>query len=552
MIRRLLLLTMGLMALGAGTESPLIPTFIDATVSANLRVKIVSGDPHSKPYLIESVGGGLAVLDFDNDGWMDIYVPNGATIELVRAGKPGAGGVLYRNNRDGTFTDVTEKSGIRNPYWGKGALAADFNNDGFQDLHITNFGPNLLFRNNGDGTFTDVTSEAGVGDARWSSASAAADYDKDGHLDLFVANYVEYDLDNLPTEGKFCSYFGLKVACGPRGLQGAGNTLYRNNGDGTFTDVSAQAGIKEAAGFYSLGAVWGDVDNDGNLDLIVANDTTPNDLFRNNGDGTFTNVAVECGVAFSDDGREQAGMGVELEDLNNNGLLDLLVTNFSDDYNTLYRNLGGSLFDDDSHQAGLVADSWRDLSWGVGFFDFNNDGLKDVFVANGHIYPQVDRSALNLSYRQTNKLYLNTGARKLRNVSAEAGAGLRVKKSFRGAAFADFNNDGLMDIVLCALDDTPTLLLNQSPAKNHWLLVRLLGKEVNRFGIGARITAKTAASTQLREVKAGGSFASSNDPRAHFGLGPHTVIDELTVVWPSGKRSILRDVKANQILSIRE
>ncbi|MCW5965203.1 MAG: CRTAC1 family protein [Bryobacterales bacterium] len=552
MTGRMMVMWIGLLALGAESTSPVVPQFRDVAERASLSVRLVSGNPHTKPYLVESVGGGLAVIDFNNDGWLDLYIPNGTTIERARAGEPGANGALYRNNGDGTFTDVTAESGIRTPHWGKGALAADFNNDGFQDLYITSFGPNLLYLNNGDGTFRDETARAGVGDPRWSSAAAAADFDKDGHLDLFVANYVEYDLHHLPTEGKFCSYHGLKVACGPRGLQGAGNRLYRNNGDGTFTDVSEAAGITGKEGFYALGAVWGDLDNDGHVDLVVANDTTPNDLFRNNGDGTFTNIAVESGIAFSEDGREQAGMGVELEDLDNDGLLDLMITNFSDDYNTLYRNLGDGYFQDDSHQAGLVADSWRDLSWGVGFFDFNNDGLKDIFVANGHIYPQVDGSALNLSYKQTNKLYLNTGARRFKNVTAQAGPGLREKRSFRGAAFADFNNDGRIDIVLSALDDAPTLLLNEGSMDHHWILVRLTGTQSNRFGVGARVSVRTSGVTQLREVKAGGSFASTNDPRAHFGLASHSSIDELTVDWPSGNRSVLRKVKANQILTIRE
>ena len=552
MIGRVVVMSVGLLALAAESSPPIVPQFRDVAESANLTIKLVSGNSDAKPYLVESVGGGLAVIDFNNDGWLDLYIPNGTTIELARAGKPSNNGALYRNNGDGTFTDVTSESGIEAPHWGKGALAADFNNDGFQDLYITCFGPNLLYLNNGDGSFRNATARAGVGDPRWSSAAAAADYDKDGHLDLFVANYVEYDLDHLPTEGKFCSYHGLKVACGPRGLQGAGNTLYRNNGDGTFTDVSESAGITGKEGFYALGAVWGDLDNDGHLDLVVANDTTPNDLFRNNGDGTFTNIAVESGIAFSEDGREQAGMGVELEDLDNDGLLDLMITNFSDDYNTLYRNRGDGYFQDDSHQAGLVADSWRDLSWGVGFFDFNNDGLKDIFVANGHIYPQVDGSALNLSYRQANKLYLNSGTRRFTNVTGEAGPGLREKRSYRGAAFADFNNDGRIDIVLSALDDPPTLLLNEGPMDHHWILVQLIGTQSNRFGVGARVSVRTSGVTQVREVKAGGSFASTNDPRSHFGLGLHSSIDELTVDWPSGNRSTLKNVEANQILTMRE
>ncbi len=537
-------------AAGSATE---VPVFLEKGREANLTIRVVSGDPNEKRFLIESIGGGLAVIDYNHDGWMDLYVVNGGTIASERSQTKQYRNVLYRNNGDGTFTDVTALAGVPgNGHWGKGALAADFNNDGFQDLYVTNYGPNILYLNNGDGTFRDVTARAGVGDPRWSSAAAAADYDGDGYLDLFVANYLEYDLNRLPVSGKFCSYRGIPVACGPRGLKGAGDALYHNNGDGTFTDVSVKAGVSDPQGYYGLGAAWGDYNNDGRPDLFVANDSTPNYLYRNNGDGTFTDVAAAAGVAYSEDGREQAGMGVEFEDLDNDGWLDIFVTNFSDDYNTLYRNTGKGYFRDDSAAAGLVVDSWRDLSWGVGFFDFNNDGWKDIFVANGHIYPQVDRHGLNLSYRQRNKLYLNTGAVKLWNVSDRAGPGLQIAKSFRGAAFADFNNDGWMDIAVVALDDYPLLLMNQGVPGNHWLLVKLIGTTSNRGGVGARVIVKTGNTTQMREIKAGGSFASSNDPRAHFGLGKATVAEELTVRWPSGKMSRFTGVKADQIITIEE
>ncbi|MEX2302500.1 MAG: CRTAC1 family protein [Bryobacterales bacterium] len=533
-------------------SSPRVPSFVDRAAEANLSLRVVSGDPKEKRYLIESVGGGLAVIDFNNDGLMDLYIVNGSTIEDARAGKYKHRSALYRNDGAGVFTDVTAAAGVPNLQWGKGAVAADFNGDGFQDLYVLNYGPNVLYLNNGDGTFRDVTAEAGVGDPRWSSAAAAADYDNDGDLDLFVANYLDYDLNNLPTEGKFCSYQNLPVACGPRGLQGAGDSLYRNNGDGTFSDVSARAGVADAEGYYGLGAAWGDYDGDGRLDLFVANDNTPNYLYRNNGDGTFTDTAIEAGVAFSEDGREQSCMGVEFEDLDNDGRLDIMVTNFSGESNTLYHNTGEGFFRDDSNRAGLVGDSWRDLSWGVGFFDFNNDGWKDVFVANGHIYPQVDNAPLNISYRQPNKLYLNSGGGRLVNASAKAGPGLRAAKSYRGAAFADFNNDGQIDIALAALDETPTLLMNQGVRGNHWILVALSGSTSNRFGVGARVTVKADGRTQVREVKAGGSYASSNDPRAHFGVGGAQAIDELIVEWPSGKVTRLANVEVDRVLPVRE
>ena len=514
---------------------------------------MVSGDPKEKRFLLESVGGGLAVLDYNNDGWMDLYVVNGGTLESARLGKgskyPGA---LYRNNHDGTFTDVTLAAGVRNSEWGKGAVAADFNNDGWIDLYLCNLGPNILFQNNGDGTFSNVTKKAGVGDPRWSVSAAAADYDEDGDLDLFVVNYLEYDLNQLPVSGKFCSYRGIPVACGPRGLKGAGDALYRNNGDGTFTDVSIAAGVQDPQGLYGLACAWGDYDNDGDPDLFVANDTTPNLLYRNNGDGTFTDVAPGAGVAFSEDGREQAGMGVELEDLNNDGWLDLFVTNFSEDWNTLRLNGKNGLFDDISVASGIAEDSMRDLSWGAGFYDFNNDGLKDLFVANGHIYPQVDRYGLKISYRQQNKLYLNAGKPRLWNVSQQAGPGLQNAKSHRGAVFADFNNDGAIDIAVAALDETPSLLMNQPLPGQNWLLVKLEGSKSNRDGVGARITLKCGSITQTREVKAGGSFASSSDPRAHFGLGSARQADEILVHWPSGKLTRVNDVAAGQIVTIKE
>jgi enediyne biosynthesis protein E4 len=528
------------------------PVLEDRSAAAGLKLIVVSGEAKEKRFLVESIGGGLAVLDYDNDGWMDLYVVNGTTIEAALSGKIPQRSALYRNNGDGTFTDVTAKAGVGNPHWGKGAVAADLNGDGWVDLYVANFGPNVLYLNNGDGTFRDATAKAGVGDSRWSSAAAVADYDKDGHLDLFVVNYLDYDLNNLPTEGKFCLYQGIPVACGPRGLKGSGNSLYRNNGDGTFTDVSAKAGVADEPGYYGLGAAWGDYNNDGWPDLFVANDSTPNYLYRNNGDGTFTDVAIEAGVAFSEEGREQAGMGVEFEDFDNDGWLDIAVTNFSEDYNTLYRNLGNGFFRDDSHASGLAADSWRDLSWGVGFFDFNNDGWKDLFIASGHIYPQVDRYPINIKYKQRNKLYLNTGGPKLANAGAAAGPGLAIEKSFRGAAFADFNNDGKIDVAVSALDETPTLLMNRGGGSNGWLLIRLEGAKGNRFGVGARVTVSTGERVQTREVKAGGSYASSNDPRAHFGIGPAKTVDEVAVAWPSGKVTKLTGVEANRIVTVKE
>ena len=541
-----------LLTQAATDPSPSVPIFLDKGHEAHLDRIVPSGDPE-KRFLIESVGGGLAVIDYNNDGWMDLYVTNGGTIASARAGRGGQyPGALYRNNRDGSFTDVTLQAGVVNKFWGKGALAFDFNNDGFQDLFLANYGPNILYQNNRDGTFTDVTAKAGVANPSWSAAAAAADYDLDGFLDLFVANYLDYDLDRLPIEGKFCTYRGIAVACGPRGLKGAGDVLYHNKGDGTFVDVSEQAGVSDKEAYYGLAAAWGDFDNDGYPDLYVANDATPHYLYHNNRNGTFTEVGAQTGVAYSEDGREQAGMGVEFEDYNNDGWLDILVTNFSDDYNTVYRNSGKGYFADVSTITGLAEDSYPDLSWGIGLFDFNNDGFKDLFIANGHIFPQVDDYGIKISYRQRNKFYLNNGKEKFLNVGEKAGAGLRPLKSYRGAAFADFNNDGNMDVAVVALDDYPLLLMNQGVPGNHWILVRLEGTVSNRFGIGARVTVTCGAAAQIREVKAGGSFASCNDCRAHFGLGKSSIIKELKVAWPSGLVSRLSDVAADRIVTIRE
>ncbi|MGH9338504.1 MAG: CRTAC1 family protein, partial [Acidobacteriota bacterium] len=369
----------------------------------------------------------------------------------------------------------------------------------------------------------------------------------------FVANYLDYDLDHLPVEGgKFCSYREIPVACGPRGLAGAGDALYRNNGDGTFSDVSLEAGVEDGKGYYGLGVVWGDYDNDGDPDLYVANDSTPNYLYRNEGNGRFIEVGVPGGVAYSEDGREQAGMGVDFEDYDNDGHLDLVVTNFSNDYSTIYRNTGSGFFVDASYDTGLAADSQLDLSWGVGFVDFDNDGWKDLFIASGHIYPQVDEYGLNISYRQANKLYLNDHGGKFVNLSDRAGAGLKAAKSSRGAVFADFNNDGWMDVAVLELDDSPTLLMNQGDLDRHWILLKLEGTRSNRNAVGARISVTAGDQTQIREIKAGGSYASCNDFRAHFGLNDQQVIQEVRVRWPSGKITVLEQVPADRIMTIKE
>lgn len=527
-----------------------IPQFQEVREESGLTVQVVSGNS-DKHYLVESVGGGLAIIDYDGDGWMDLYIVNGQTLNSFRDPDPGIYNRLYRNNQDGTFEDVSKEAGVDDTGWGKGALVADFNNDGYDDLYILNWGPNVLYRNNGDGTFTDVTAKSGLGDPRWSSSAAAADYDQDGDLDLFVANYLHYDIDHLPVEGKFCSYREIPVACGPRGLEGAPDRLFRNDGDFVFTDVSAEAGVADQAGYYGLGAIWGDYDNDGDLDLYVANDSTPNYLYQNQGDGRFVEVGAESGVAYSDDGREQAGMGVDFADYDNDGWLDLVVTNFSHDYNTIYRNTGKGYFIDASFSSGVAAATQPDLSWGVSFSDFNNDGLKDLFIANGHIYPQLDNYGLNVFYRQPNRLFLNRG-QNFEEINQLAGEAFSVARSTRGAVFGDFDNNGLLDIALVELDDTPTLLVNQTSTQNGWLLLHLEGVQSNRNAVGSRIKIQTGDVTQIREIQAGGTYAGSNDFRAHFGLGRHSQINRIEIRWPSGKISTLENIPANQILKLNE
>jgi hypothetical protein len=528
--------------------------FQDQAAKAGIAKVMVSGDPKEKKYLLESVGGGLAVLDYNNDGWMDLYVVNGGTLETARSGQgsryPGA---LYRNNRDGTFTDVTLAAGVRNSEWGKGALAADFNNDGWVDLYLCNLGPNILFQNNRDGTFSNVTKRAGVGDPRWSASAAAADYDRDGDLDLFVVNYLEFDLNQLPVSGKFCSYRGIPVACGPRGLKGAGDTLYRNNGDGSFTDVSVAAGVHDPQGLYGLACVWGDYDNDGDADLFVANDTTPNLLYRNNGDGTFTDVAPGAGVAFSEDGREQAGMGAELEDLNNDGWLDLFVTNFSEDWNTLRLNQKNGLFDD--YYRGLG--NWRRLNarleLGSRFLRLQQRWIqRSLCGQRTHLSTgrQVRLEDL-LSTARTSFISTQAG-RRLLNVSQQAGPGFQIQSPAGGRPFLISTMTAALTLPVAVLDETPLLLMNQPAGGQNWLLVRLEGTKSNKGGVGGRVTVKCGPQTQTREIKAGGSFASSSDVRAHFGLGSCRQVDEIAVRWPSGNVSTRKDVEAGQVVTIRE
>jgi hypothetical protein len=533
--------------------------FVDMTAQSALAgFRHLSGNPREKRYILEVMSGGVCLFDYDADGLIDIYLVNGSTIDALRGkakADPGAKSRLYRNLGGGRFEDVTDRARVGNAgNWGMGATAADYDNDGRTDLFVTNaFGPDALYRNNGDGTFTDVARKAGVaGEAKhWSTGAAWADYDGDGYVDLFVAGYVDLDLNNLPDPGtnQYCRYRGLPVNCGPRGLKGARDYLYHNGGDGTFTEVSAKAGVDDRQGYYGLGCVWTDFDNDGRIDLYVANDSTPNYLYQNLGNGAFKEVGFDTGAAVSEDAREQAGMGVDSGDYDGDGYMDLFVTNFVDDYSTLYHNEGGRQFADVSNPAGLAAPGWNFLKWGTGFVDFDNDGRPDIFIANGHIYPEIEGKGFGQTFGQRNQLFENAGGGRFVEVREQSLE--KIARVSRGAAFADLDADGRVDIVVNNLDDQPTLLLNRSVAGN-WIELKLTGRLSNRDGIGARVTVTANGRRQVGEVKAGHSYLSQSDTRLHFGLGDAKKVESIEVRWPRGAAQRLSDAAINQVLKIEE
>ena len=500
-----------------------------------------------KKYIAESMSGGVALFDYDNDGYLDIYFVNSLTVELLKENKK-TRSVLYRNNHDGTFSDVTDKARVGDVGWGMGCAVGDFNNDGFDDLYVTSIGPDHLFKNNGNGTFTDVTQKAGVSDPRFSTGAAFIDYDNDGKLDLFVTNYVGFDINNLPTfgEGPTCQFKGVPVQCGPRGLPGAGDSLFHNNGDGTFTDVSKKAGVADARGYYGLDVVGSDFDGDGWIDIFVANDSTPNFLYHNNGNGTFSEIGFESGTALDKNGNEQGCMGVTLGDYDHDGLLDLFITNFDDEYNVLYRNAGRGSFVDVSYDAGVAMNSLPYVGWGTKFFDYDNDGWLDIFIANGHAYPQRDR------YRQRKLLHKNNRDGTFSEVAAQVGSALMEERASRGTAFGDIDNDGDVDIVVNDLDSAPQFLRNDGGNKNNWIIVKTIGTKSNRNGIGARVKVVSGDLTQLDEVRSGGSYLSQNDLKLHFGLEKRTSVDLIQVRWPSGAVDTLTNVKVNRVVTVKE
>ena len=496
----------------------------------------------ARKYILESASGGVALFDYDRDGWLDVYLVNGSTLAALEGREPAPRAALYHNNRDGTFTDVTARSGVANERWGFGVAVGDYDNDGWEDLYVTNFGKNRLYHNNGDGTFTDIAEQKGVALGGWSTGATWGDYDGDGLLDLFVAGYVAFDVGHLPEPEvmanglKYCFFRGQPVMCGPRGLPGEPDHLFHNDG-ASFSDVSRRAGVADERGYYGFGAAFVDVDGDGRLDLAVANDSSPNYLYRNRGDATFEDISLPSGFALSEDGREQASMGLAVGDYDNDGRPDLYVTNFSDDSNTLYQNQGGGLFADVTVASGHGAPTIPFLGWGTGFLDYDNDGLKDIFVANGHVYPQVDQFDWGTTWAQRPLLFRNVDGHHFEVVPAAPGSGLAVLRSARGAAFGDIDNDGAVDVVLNNCDSGPTLLHNEAGRKGHWLRVKLVGgAEGPRDAVGAVVNVLAEGRRQRLDVISGGSYCSQSDLRLHFGLGAARRVDRLEVRWPRGRR----------------
>ncbi len=542
----------GRFAAGANFQGDFSSQFEDIAATAGITGITVYGGTSSNKYILETTGCGAAFIDYDNDGWIDIFLVNGARIDSSSSEKNS--NRLLRNNRDGTFTDITHQAGLTRYGWGQGVCVGDYDNDGYDDLFVTYWGQNVLYHNNGDGTFTDVTEKAGLllKGRHWGSGCAFLDYNKDGHLDLFVSNYIEFDLATAPLPGTgSCVFQGMPINCGPQGLPRAKSHLYHNNGDGTFVDVTEKSGISKAPASYGLGVLVADFDNDSWPDIYVANDSEMSFMFWNNGDGTFTEGGLESGVATSRDGRNQSGMGVSAGDYDCDGWLDVFKTNFSDDLPNLYHNDGKRSFEDSTHSAGIGTHSQL-LGWGAGFFDANNDGWPDILYVNGHVYPEIDGIHNGTHYKQQKVLYENVGGGKFRDVSAVAGSGITNPISARACAFGDFDNDGLIDVLVNPINAVPQLLHCTSHAGNNWITLKLVGTKSNRTAIGARVTCTTGAHRQIDEVRSGGSFYSQSDLRIHFGLGKATRIDAIEIHWPSDHVDRFIDVPVNEIFKCLE
>ncbi len=533
--------------------------FQDIAQQAGLtRWRHTMGTPQKK-FIIESNGSGVALLDYDNDGWLDIYMVNGSTYDALSGKTTPPHAALFHNNHDGTFTDVAAKAGVTNDRWGFGVAVGDYDNDGWPDIYVSNLGKNRLYHNNHDGTFIDVAEKAGVTLGNWSTGVTFGDYDGDGRLDIFVAGYVHYDMKNPPIPGSsavttpFCRFRGEPVMCGPRGLQGERDHLFHNKGDGTFTDVSVKAGVSDPNAYYGFTAVFADFNNDGKVDLAVADDSTPNYFYINKGNGAFEDDSYASGFALNRDGRETATMGIAVGDYRNDGLLDMATTDFSDDYKVLYRNDGDANFTDVSYQTGIAAATIPFLGWGIGFLDYDNDGWKDLLMVNGHVYPEVDKQDWGTSYAQRPLLYHNDGGKKFDLIPPVAGTGLATVVSGRGAAFGDLFNDGKIDVVINVQDGVPVLLRNVNPDKHHWVELKLIGGPKSpRDAVGATVYLTANKLRQRGDVLSGGSYISSNDQRVHFGLGDADKVDAVEIHWPSGAIEKIQLPRVDRIYTIQE
>jgi hypothetical protein len=528
------------------------PHLIDITHSTGIDFNHLSS-PEEK-YIVESMSGGVALIDYDRDGWPDIYFTNAPNVEMALSGKK-AKSALYRNNHDGTFTDVTDKAGVGYPCWAMGASVGDYNNDGRPDLLVTCFGGVVLYRNNGDGTFTDVTKQAGLGgDTVWATGATFGDYDGDGWEDLFVSHYVDFHLDDLPTFGSrpTCKYHGISVQCGPKGLNGSPDNLYHNNRDGTFTDVSKQAGVDDPQGRVGLTAIWSSLIDKGHLDLLVTNDGQPNYLYRNEGNGRFTDVGYQAGVAVDQDGSEQANMGVALGDYQQTGKFSIAITHFSEQYTALYRNDGNLNFTDVSYSSGIARSTISYVGWGDAFVDFDNDGWVDFFMVNGHVYPQVDSMETGAKYREPKLLFLNQRDGTFRDISKLVGTAIQVPQVSRGLAVGDLFNDGHLDLVTENLIGGPMILRPEGGPANHWISFELQGTKSNRLALNASVRVTAGKLVQEGEVLSGGSYLSQNDLRLHFGLGKQDRVDKVEISWPSGATEVLSQLPADHFYCIRE
>jgi hypothetical protein len=533
--------------------------FVNSAEEAGLTTWHHTAGTPEKRFILEANGAGVALLDYDNDGWLDIYLVNGTTYDALQGKATPPHAALFHNNHDGTFTDVAAQAGVTNDRWGYGVVVGDYDNDGWPDLYVTNYGKNRLYHNNHDGTFTDVAEKAGVALGTWSTGATFGDYDGDGRLDLFVAGYLRYDVNQPPVPGSkvvnysFCEFRGAPVMCGPHGIQGELDHLFHNNGDGTFTDVSEKLGVSNPDRYYGLGALFVDVNNDGRPDLVVANDSTPNYLYINKGNGTFEDQSYASGFALNGDGREMANMGIAAGDYENNGHMDLATTTFSDDYDVLFLNDGTGSFTDVSYKAGIAIPTIPFLGFGDGFLDYDNDGWKDLLFLNGHTYPQVDKEAWGTSYAQRPLLFHNLRNGKFELMPAVEGSGLAEVSVARGAAFGDLFNNGKIDVVVNSVDHVPTLLRNVNPDRHHWVELKLIGGPKSpRDAVGTTVYLTSAGVRQRGDVLSGGSYLSSNDFRVHFGLGDSTTVDSVEVHWPSGAVEQVKLSAVDRILTVSE